>query len=66
MPPQDGAGRHQPVCPQRSGQVADQRGQHRAVGPVQPWSRLGAPDSRLICGTGNQTVRTTVPLTRHG
>ena len=42
MPAQDGARCHQPVCPKRSGQVADQRGQHRAVGPVQPWPRMGA------------------------
>ena len=31
MPPEHGAGCHQPVHPQRSGQGADQRGEHRAV-----------------------------------
>jgi hypothetical protein len=32
VPRQDGARRDQPVCPQRSGQLPDQRGQHRPVG----------------------------------
>jgi hypothetical protein len=32
MPPQDGARRDQPVRPQRSGQLPDQRGQHPPVG----------------------------------
>jgi hypothetical protein len=36
VPPQDGARRDQPVRPQPSRQEPDQRGQHRAVGPVPP------------------------------
>jgi hypothetical protein len=36
VPPQDGAGRDQAVHPQTSGQKPDQRGEDRAVGPVQP------------------------------
>jgi len=32
----------QPVCPQRSGQLPDQRRQHRAIYPVQPGPRAGA------------------------
>ena len=31
MPPQDGGGGYQPVCPQRSGQLPDQRGQDRPL-----------------------------------
>jgi hypothetical protein len=42
VPPQDGARRDQPVRPQPCGQVPDQRGQHRSVGPVQPGPGLGA------------------------
>jgi len=42
MPPEHGAGCHQAVHPRRSGQEADQRSEHRAVRPVQPWPRLGA------------------------
>jgi hypothetical protein len=30
------------VRPQTSGQEADQRGEDRAVGPVQAWSGMGA------------------------
>ena len=40
VPPQDGAGRDQPVRPQPSGQVPDQRGEDRPVGPVQPRPRI--------------------------
>jgi hypothetical protein len=43
MPPQDGAGRDQPVRPQRLRQDPDQRGQHRPVGPVQPRTRIAPP-----------------------
>ena len=42
MPAQHGAGCHQAVHPQRSGQEEDQRGEYRAVRPVQPWPRMGA------------------------
>jgi hypothetical protein len=43
MPPKDGAGRDQPVHPQPFWQEPDQRGEDGAVGPVQPGSRIGAP-----------------------
>ena len=36
VPPEHGAGCDQPVHPQRSRQQADQRGEDRAVSPVQP------------------------------
>jgi hypothetical protein len=36
MPPQDRAGRDQPVHPQPSGQEPDQRSEDSAVRPVQP------------------------------
>ena len=36
VPSQDGAGRDQPVYPQPCRQEPDQRGEDRAVGPVQP------------------------------
>jgi hypothetical protein len=39
VPPQDGAWCDQPV-PQSSGQVPDQRGEDRPVGPVGPPSHL--------------------------
>ena len=42
MPPEHGAGCDQPVHPQPSGQEADQRGEHRAVRPVQSWPWMGA------------------------
>ena len=42
VPPQDGARGDKPVHPQPSGQVADQRGEDRAVGPVQPGPGMGA------------------------
>ena len=42
VPPEHSAGRDQPVRPQPSGQVPDQRGQDGAVGPVQAGPRLGA------------------------
>ncbi len=49
MPPEHGAGCHQPVRPQRSGQEADQRGEDRAVGPVQPGPGPGAAqDGNLV------------------
>jgi hypothetical protein len=40
MPSQNGARCDQPVCLQPSGQLPDQRGQHRPVGPVQPRPRI--------------------------
>jgi hypothetical protein len=40
VPPQDGTGPDQPVRPEPSGQLPDQRGQHRPVGPVQPGARI--------------------------
>jgi hypothetical protein len=46
VPPQDGARRDQPVRPQPSRQEPDQRGRHRAVGPVPPGPRLGAAQHR--------------------
>ena len=42
VPPQDGAGRDDPVRPLSARQMPDQRGQHRAVGPVQPRPWPGA------------------------
>ena len=42
VPPQDGARRDQPVRPQRSGQVPDQRGEDSAVDPVQPGPGMGS------------------------
>ena len=42
VPAQDGAGGHQPVRSQLPGQEPDQRGEDRAVGPVQPGPRMGA------------------------
>ena len=42
VPPQHGAGSDQPVHPQVSGQQPDERGQDRAVGPVQPGRGMGA------------------------
>jgi hypothetical protein len=44
VPPQDCAGRDQPVHPQAFGQEPGQRGQDRAVGPVQPGPRIGAAE----------------------
>ena len=44
VPAKDGAGGDQPVCPQRSGQLADQCGQHRSVSPVQPGPGPGAAE----------------------
>ena len=40
MPWRNGAGRDQPVCLQRSGQLPDQRGQYGPVGPAQPGPRV--------------------------
>jgi hypothetical protein len=40
VPPQDGAGRDQPVRSQLCRQEPDQRG---AVGPVEPWPRMSTP-----------------------
>ena len=49
MPSQNGARRDQPVCLQRSGQLPDQRGQYRPVGPVQPGPRVTpAQDGDLV------------------
>ena len=42
MPAKHGARGDQPVCPQAPGQDADQRGEDRAVGPVQVRPRMGA------------------------
>ena len=42
VPAQDGAGGDQPVRPQPGRQEPDQRGEDRAVGPVQPGPRIGA------------------------
>ncbi len=42
VPPKNGAGRDQPVCPQPPRQEPDQRGEDRSVGPVQPGPRTGA------------------------
>jgi hypothetical protein len=36
VPPQNGAGCDQPVHPQSARQEPDQRGEDRAIGPVQP------------------------------
>jgi hypothetical protein len=41
VPAQDGTWGDQPVHPQPSGQEPDQRGEDRAVGPVQPGPRMG-------------------------
>ena len=41
VPAQDGAGGDQPVHPQPCRQEPDQRGEDRAVGPVQPGPRMG-------------------------
>ena len=49
MPSQDGAGRDQPVCLHPPGQLPDQRGQYRPVGPVQPGPRVTpAQDGDLV------------------
>jgi hypothetical protein len=42
VPPQDGTGGDQPVCPQPSRQERNQRGQDRSVGPVEPGPGIGA------------------------
>jgi hypothetical protein len=42
VPAQDGAGGDQPVRSQPPGQEPDQRGEDRAVGPVEPGPRMGA------------------------
>jgi len=42
LPPQDGAGSDQPVHPQPHWQEADQRGEDRTVGPVEPGPQMGA------------------------
>ena len=42
MPPQDGAGGDQAMRSQSSRQEPDQRGEERAVGPVQPGPGIGA------------------------
>ena len=34
------------MCPQRSGEVPAQRGQHRPICPVQPGPRVGASQHR--------------------
>lgn len=46
VPPQDGAGRDQPVRSQRSGQESDQCGEHRPVRPVPPGLGLGTAQHR--------------------
>ena len=40
MPPQDSAGSDQPVHPQPCRQEPDQRGEDRAVSPIQPGPRM--------------------------
>ena len=42
VPAQDGAGGDQPVHPRPCRQEPDQRGEDRAVGPVQPGPGIGA------------------------
>jgi hypothetical protein len=42
VPAKNGAGCDQPVHPQVCRQEPDQRGEDRAVGPVQPGPRIGA------------------------
>ena len=52
VPPQDGARRDQPVRPQPSRQEPDQRGQHRAVGPVPPGAaRCSSPAAPARTGS---------------
>jgi hypothetical protein len=46
MPSQDRAGHDEPVRSQCLGQVPDQRGQDRAVGPVHPGPGLGPAEYR--------------------
>jgi hypothetical protein len=46
MPSQDRAGRDEPVRSQCLGQVPNQRGQDRAVGPVHPGPGLGPAEYR--------------------
>jgi hypothetical protein len=41
VPAQDGAGGDEPVCSQLCRQEPDQGGEDRAVGPVEPGSRMG-------------------------
>jgi len=41
MPSQDGSRCHQPVLAQQSGESANQRGEHSAIGLVQPRARVG-------------------------
>ncbi|MEU4769781.1 hypothetical protein AB0H12_41835 [Actinosynnema sp. NPDC023794] len=41
VPSQDGSRCHQPVLTQPSGESANQRGEHRAIGPVQRRARVG-------------------------
>src|SRR2546430_4635000 len=45
VPAQDGAGGDQPVHPQPCRQEPDQRGEDRAVGPVEPGPRIGTATS---------------------
>ena len=56
MPPQDGAGRDQPVCPQRSGQLPDQRGQHRPAGRVHPWPGLAWRSTATSCSSTSSSA----------
>jgi hypothetical protein len=41
VPSQDGAWCHQSVLAQQPGEPARQRGEHRAIGPLQPRARIG-------------------------
>jgi hypothetical protein len=41
VPAQDGTGGDQPVCSQPCRQEPGQRGEDRAVCPVEPWPRIG-------------------------
>ena len=49
MPPKHGPGSDQPVRPQAWAQEPNQRGEDRAVGPVQARPRMGAAqDGNLV------------------
>jgi hypothetical protein len=56
MPPQDGTRRDQPVCPQRSGQLPDQRGQHRPVGRVHPGPGLVRRSTAISCSSTSSSA----------
>jgi hypothetical protein len=73
VPPQDGARGDQPVRPQPSGQMPDQRGEDRSVGPVQPGPGLGAAQhgdpvpqhqQLRVLSAGERPARTSQPQSR--